>query len=232
MQPWLPAPPGGCILHRMLPATLGMSPFSRQLLGPAAPPGRGGHRVALPALISHKGSGKTAISCPGELRSRRDTAIGEQSAQGNSGQSELPLVGTVQRSQGNGMAFMTGALLRCVCSTPKPSHSTPSWGQWQASLGHILPPISTCRDKTPCSALFRFPFGRCSGTGMPPFPCDSRDRSGLESHPPRTPPVYSVPNESASSLSNIPQGKTAESAETTTPARVFERGAVPSPRSV
>lgn len=45
-------------------------------------------------------------------------------------------------------------------------------------------------------------------------PSPSGDRSGLESHPARGPPVHSAPNESASPLSTIPQGKTAGNVET------------------
>lgn len=75
----------------------------------------------MPALISLEGLGQTAICCPGKPSSQRDMAApGAQSAQGDEGQPELPLGRTVQRSQGNGMAFRRGALLRCVCSIPKP----------------------------------------------------------------------------------------------------------------
>lgn len=85
------APSPGWWMHppQMLPATSGMSMFSRQLPGPAALPRLGGHRV--PALISLEGLGKTAICCPGEPSSQQDTAApGAQSAQGDEGTARTP----------------------------------------------------------------------------------------------------------------------------------------------
>lgn len=154
---------------QMPPATPGINVFSGQLPAPAAPPRLGGHRVALPALNSHKSLGKIPISCPGELSSL-GTQLQEHS-QHRAMRDSLSSLWLEPWKDPRGMGWISEALLPCVCSTPKPSPGTPSWGQWQASVGHVLAPIPTCRDKPPCSALFRFPFGN-SCPSLCGFTCD------------------------------------------------------------